>query len=200
MTIKQAFPAFLKATSNTRKAAQTLSQCINEAFDKGTLESELNPFLEKLNSDAKANGTPAQIEAHEVSNRVRSMVYDVTQGKHCISKVKNGKGFQVSTTKTRKPAKATYAKVVIDLKRVQADIDALPKAMKKELAELVIMLKASIAHVSSLGLTDAGVSLTETAKIDVLQDNTFGGLIDFDEAEAFEADRIDNDLLQQLSV
>ena len=187
-TIKQAFPAFLKATSNTRRAAQTLSKCIGEAFDKGTLETELNPFLQKLNADAKANGTPEQTEAHEVSNRVRSMVYDVTQGKHCISKVKGGKGFQVSTTKTRKPAKASYARVVIDLKRVQADIDALPKAMKKELDELAIMLKSSIAHVSNLGLKDAGVSpiVDVDFKEDVLQ-------------EAFEADRLDDDLLQQLN-
>lgn len=157
-TIKQAFPAFLKATENTRVAAQTLSLAIGEAHKAGKLESELNPLLAKLNNDAKADGTPEQIEAYGIANRIKSMVYDVTQGAHSLSKVKGGKGYQVSIAKTRNPSKPSYAKIIGDLKRTQDDIAKLPKSMQKKLADLSKMLEASIAAVSDLTLEHVGVA------------------------------------------
>jgi len=172
LLVSAAFPAWLKADKACTETATTLGKAIAASFQTGTLEADLNPYLAKLNNDVKSDGTDAQIEAYNIANKLKSMVYYQTGEARTTKKVKGGKGFQISTPKTRAEPVPSYAPYIKLLGKVQETIAALPKDMRDNLTlEIATTLPTMLEHAETLALAKLGVSPEKAEAVEILIDD-----------------------------
>mgnify|MGYP003658993120 CR=1 FL=1 len=192
LSVSTAFPAWLRADKACTEKATTLGKAINASFQAGTLEPDLNPYLAKLNNDVKKDGTDAQIEAYNIANKLKSMVYYQTGEERTTSKVKGGKGFQISTPKTRAEPDASYAPYIKLLLKAKDLISEMPKDMRTSLTSDALVILTMLERAENLALGKLGIAeKTETEavedELEAVEDELEAVELDADIREAINA-------------
>jgi len=189
-TVAKAFKSWLTAENNVNAAGEILGSSIHASFERGDLEPDLNPVLSKLNNDVKASGTPEQARNFKIFNQIKSMVYYQTDNARTLTKVKDGRGFQVSIPRPRKEPEASYAAYLKALDKAKSELEALPRELAQKMHFLGhgSTLEYMVKDASNAALEHSGVSIE-------IENAPQAEVVELVSDEVLESDAIDGDLL-----